>query len=173
MSKYLNENGISYLWSKIKSLLSTKADANHTHNPATTSTYGFMSPNDVTKLENLSSGKINTSGNMGYLSGYERVGQITGNPTINIESKNALLFYVNNVLSKTITFVPFTSDTNTSSVKILKVYCSGGIVNLVGCRWANNDDPPEFEMGDELTFVVHFCKGEVVLHVAEHVKGGS
>ena len=31
MNKYLNVAGLTYLWGKIKALIATKADQNHTH----------------------------------------------------------------------------------------------------------------------------------------------
>ena len=40
MANYLDENGLLYLWSKIKTLLSGKSDTNHTHNYAGSGTPG-------------------------------------------------------------------------------------------------------------------------------------
>ena len=58
MAKYaLDKAGVTYLWGKIKSALSGKADASHSHT-ATTSKAGFMSTSQVSKLSNVNAAVI-------------------------------------------------------------------------------------------------------------------
>lgn len=57
---YLDHDGLSYLWGKIKALLNGKAESGHTHNAATTSNAGFMSTDDKKKVDGLS--PITTAG---------------------------------------------------------------------------------------------------------------
>ena len=59
MAKYaLDKAGVTYLWGKIKSALSGKADASHSHDTATTSKAGFMSTSQVSKLSNVNAAVI-------------------------------------------------------------------------------------------------------------------
>ena len=61
MAKYaLDKAGVTYLWGKIKSALSGKADASHSHDTATTSKAGFMSTSQVSKLSNVNAAVILT-----------------------------------------------------------------------------------------------------------------
>lgn len=56
MAKFLDENGLSHLWSKLKALLNNKADFGHGHDAATTSAAGFMSAADKSKLNGIATG---------------------------------------------------------------------------------------------------------------------
>ena len=59
MAKYaLDKAGVTYHWGKIKSALSGKADASHSHDTATTSKAGFMSTSQVSKLSNVNAAVI-------------------------------------------------------------------------------------------------------------------
>lgn len=84
MAKFLDKDGLTHFWSKIKALLSnkadsstvqglssdladlaadvsTKADSQHTHDAATTSANGFMTKDMVTKLNGIATGANKTT----------------------------------------------------------------------------------------------------------------
>lgn len=54
--KFLDYDGLAYVFTKVKSMLSGKADTGHTHDAATTSAAGFMSAADKTKLDGIETG---------------------------------------------------------------------------------------------------------------------
>lgn len=82
MSSFLDDNGVIYLWSKIKNLVTTKLgdyltavqsrELFATKNVASASNDGLMSKSDYSKLNNLPSGTFTgatntTAGTMGYV----------------------------------------------------------------------------------------------------------
>ena len=62
-NKFLDDVGLTYLWSKLKAKLAEKADTGHSHSNASTSAAGFMSTTDKTKLNatNVAYGTCSTA----------------------------------------------------------------------------------------------------------------
>lgn len=53
MAKFLDSQGLAYLWQKIKAQLATKANSTHDHANASASRDGFMSRTDKQNLDNI------------------------------------------------------------------------------------------------------------------------
>lgn len=59
--KYIDESGLSVVFAKIKALIATKANTNHSHSAATQSAAGYMSAADKKKLDGISTGANKTT----------------------------------------------------------------------------------------------------------------